>query len=124
MSPPNAERIRLSEKFERIHEPWKPKIVGEVNDAYVKLVKFEGEFLWHTHENEDELFLVLRGGFRLCLRDREIRLGAGELAVVPRGVEHRPVAEEGAEVLLLEPKTTLNTGTVRNARTVERPEWI
>jgi mannose-6-phosphate isomerase-like protein (cupin superfamily) len=117
------EKVNLSEKFSRIHEYWKPKIVGELNEAYVKLVKVQGEFVWHHHEMEDELFLVVKGKLIIELRDGEIRLEEGEFAVIPRGVEHRPVAAEEVHLLLLEPKTTVNTGNIQNERTVE-VEWI
>jgi mannose-6-phosphate isomerase-like protein (cupin superfamily) len=119
--PTNA--VNLAAKFDRIQEYWKPKIVAEVNDFYVKLVKFRGAFVWHHHEREDELFQVLKGRFRIELRDGVVDLRDGELAVIPRGIEHRPVADEEVHVLLLEPKTTVNTGSIQNERTVE-PEWI
>jgi len=112
------EKIDLAEAFTRFDDRWSPKIAGEVNDAHVKLVKLEGEFVWHRHEHEDELFLVVRGELTLRLRDGELRLGPGELAIVPRGVEHLPVADRETHVLLLEPKTTTNTGDVRDERTV------
>lgn len=115
--------MNLNEKFGRFSEHWKPKIVGEVNDFYLKLVKFQGEFLWHRHEAEDELFLVARGAFTVRLRDREVRLREGEFFVVPRGVEHMPVAQEEAHVVLLERKSTVNTGDAGGERTVP-PEWI
>ena len=95
------------------------RIVGEVNDAYVKLVKLKGEFVWHHHDGEDEMFLVIKGRFLMKLQDRDIQLEAGEFIIIPRGVEHMPVADEEVEVLLIEPKTTLNTGNVKNERTVE-----
>jgi mannose-6-phosphate isomerase-like protein (cupin superfamily) len=110
--------VNLAEMFERFPDFWSPKIVGEVNDAHVKLVKLKGEFVWHHHEREDELFLVVRGRLRLRLRDQDLVLGPGEFAIIPRGIEHLPVAEEETHVLLLEPKSTLNTGNVRNERTV------
>ncbi|MEE9163801.1 MAG: cupin domain-containing protein [Thermoplasmata archaeon] len=115
--------VNLAEKFASFDELWKPKIVGEVNDAYVKLVKVKGTFVWHQHEQEDELFFVVNGRMRLQLRTGDISLQAGEMAVVPRGVEHRPVAEEEAHVLLIEPKSTRNTGDVQDNRTTEA-EWI
>lgn len=117
------ESVNLAKKFARFKEHWKPKIVGKVNDAYVKLVKVKGSFVWHEHEGEDELFLLVKGRMRLQFRTGEITLKAGELAIVPRGVEHRPVAEEEAHVLLIEPKSTVNTGDVRDDRTTEA-EWI
>ncbi len=117
-------KIRLDDKLALFDEHWKPKVVGEVNECAVKLVKFQGEFVWHRHESEDELFLVLRGRFRMRLRDGDIELGENEMIIVPRGVEHMPVADEEVSVLLLEPKTTLNTGNVVNERTVPQPERI
>jgi mannose-6-phosphate isomerase-like protein (cupin superfamily) len=117
------EKIDLAAKLRLIDEPWSPRIVAELNDAHVKLVKLQGEFVWHHHEAEDELFLVLAGRLLMRFRDREVELGPGELIVVPKGVEHCPVAPEEAHVLLLEPKTTLNTGNLRNERTVEA-RWI
>ena len=110
-------KVTLSEKFAQFTEHWSPKIVGEVNDSYVKLVKFQGEFVWHHHQHEDELFLVVEGGFTMRLRDGDVELKAGDFYIVPRGVEHCPVAREECQVLLLEPKTTLNTGNVQNERT-------
>jgi mannose-6-phosphate isomerase-like protein (cupin superfamily) len=115
------QRVRLSEKFARFTEHWSPKVVGELNGQLVKLVKFQGAFAWHHHEQEDELFLVHRGAFRMEFRDRTVELTAGDFLVVPRGVEHRPVADEEVEVLLFEPASTLNTGNVRDARTVDAP---
>lgn len=118
------EKVNLVEKFSRFSEQWSPKIVGEVNDSYVKLVKFKGEFVWHHHEREDELFLVVKGRFTMRLRERDIQVGEGEFIIIPRGAEHKPVAEEECHVLLLEPKTTLNTGNVRNERTLPDLERI
>jgi mannose-6-phosphate isomerase-like protein (cupin superfamily) len=100
-------------------EYWSPRIVGEVNGSYVKLAKIKGEFLWHTHDHEDEMFLVVKGRLLLRLRDRDIILEEGEFFIVPRGVEHLPVAEEEVHIMLIEPKETLNTGNVKNERTVE-----
>jgi mannose-6-phosphate isomerase-like protein (cupin superfamily) len=113
------EKVNLSDKFRLFEEHWSPKIAGEVNDSYVKLVKFQGDFVWHKHEEEDEMFLVVKGSIVIRLRDGDVRLGEGEFVVIPRGVEHMPVAEEEAHVLLFEPKTVLNTGDVRNERTRE-----
>jgi mannose-6-phosphate isomerase-like protein (cupin superfamily) len=115
--------INLSQKFSLFHEFWSPRIVGELNDSHVKLVKLKGEFVWHRHENEDELFLVVKGRLLIQLRDRDLWLEEGEFAIIPKGVEHCPAAEEEAQVLLLEPKSTRNTGDVENDRTVEA-EWI
>jgi mannose-6-phosphate isomerase-like protein (cupin superfamily) len=116
------ETVNLADKLALFREPWKPKIVGELNGQQVKLVKFQGEFVWHHHADEDELFLVVKGRFRMEFRDQQVWLKEGELLIVPRGVEHRPVAEEEAHVLLFEPTSTLNTGNVRNERTVEHLE--
>lgn len=116
--------VNLGEKFRLFDDFWSPKIVGELNDFYVKLVKLKGEFVWHHHEAEDELFLVVKGRLLLRLRDRDVWLNEGEFAIVPRGVEHLPIAQEEVHVLLVEPKTTLNTGNVRNERTVEHLETI
>lgn len=114
------EKINLREKLALFQEHWSPKIVGEVNDSFVKVVKLKGEFVWHHHEAEDELFFVVRGRLLIRFRDRDVWLEEGEMLVVPRGVEHQPVAEEEAHVLLFEPKSTLNTGNVRDERTVEQ----
>ena len=114
----DIKKVRLEEKFNLFADRWSPKIVGEINDSYVKLVKLKGEFVWHHHEAEDELFLVVKGSLLIKLRDRDIRLEEGEFVIIPRGVEHLPIAEEEAHVILLEPKTTLNTGDVHNERTV------
>ena len=118
------EKVNLAEKFAHFSAHWQPKVVGELNGQQVKLVKFAGPFVWHHHEHEDELFLVVRGRFRMELRDRAIELAAGEFLVVPRGVEHRPVADEEVEVLLFEPAATLNTGNVRDERTVAELERL
>lgn len=112
------EKVNLAEKFGYFADHWSPKIIGEVGDCQVKLVKFQGEFVWHAHETEDEMFLVVSGSFVMRLRDGDIPLQAGEFLIVPHGVEHLPVAVQEVQVLLFEPKTTLNTGNVRNERTV------
>ena len=119
-----TERVRLSEKFARFTEHWSPKVVGELNGQQVKLVKFQGAFTWHHHEHEDELFLVHRGAFRMEFRDRIVELSEGDFLIVPRGVEHRPVADDEVEVMLFEPASTLNTGNVREARTIDTPERL
>jgi mannose-6-phosphate isomerase-like protein (cupin superfamily) len=106
------------------NETWKPKVVASLNGQEVKLVKFLGEFVWHHHDNEDELFMVIKGRFRMDFEDRQVWIEAGELIVVPHGVEHRPYAEEEVEVMLFEPATTLNTGNVQNERTVAQPDRI
>jgi mannose-6-phosphate isomerase-like protein (cupin superfamily) len=117
-------KVNLAEKFSLFDEPWSPKIVAELDNAYVKVVKLEGEFVWHHHDDEDELFWVVSGRLRMELRDGDVILEPGELLVVPKGVEHRPVAEGETHVVLIEPKTTLNTGNVRNERTVGELERI
>lgn len=116
--------VNLARKFALFQDHWSPKIVGELNDSYIKLAKLKGEFVWHQHEQEDELFLVVKGRLLIKLRDRDLWLNEGEFVVIPRGVEHLPVAAEEVHVLLLEPKSTLNTGEVRNERTVDDPERI
>jgi mannose-6-phosphate isomerase-like protein (cupin superfamily) len=115
--------VNLEDKFGRIGEHWSPKILAKLNDYHVKAVKLQGEFVWHKHDETDELFLVTKGSLLLRFRDRDVTLGPGELLVVPRGAEHLPVAEEECEVLLIEPAGTPNTGDAGGARTVE-PEWI
>jgi mannose-6-phosphate isomerase-like protein (cupin superfamily) len=116
-----VEIVNLAEKFARIHDYWNPRIAGELNDSYVKLVKLRGEFVWHHHEAEDELFLVVAGRLRMQLRDGDRDLGPGELVIVPRGVEHCPLAlTDEVHVVLLEPKTTVNTGNVVDVRTVRQ----
>jgi len=116
-------KVNLSDKLARFQDLWSPKTVGAVNDCHVKLVKLRGEFVWHSHEAEDELFLVLQGTLRMQFRDREIAIEAGEFIIVPRQTEHRPVADDEVHVLLLEPKSTVNTGTAGGERTRET-EWI
>jgi len=116
-------KVNLAEKLALIGEHWSPKAVGAVNDFHVKLVKLAGEFVWHAHEQEDELFLVLSGTLRMQLRDGELRVGPGELVIVPHGTEHRPVADGEVHVLLLEPATTVNTGTAGGERT-RAVEWL
>ena len=118
------EKVNLEEKFSRIHEFWKPYIAAELNGQLVKLDKLKGEFLWHHHDNEDEMFLVVKGRFRIEFRDKTVWLEEGEFIVVPRGVEHRPVADEEAWILLFEPASTLNTGNVVNERTLSELERV
>lgn len=110
------EKVNLAEKFALIGEYWRPKVVGELNDQEVKLVKFQGEFPWHHHEAEDEMFLAVKGNFRIEFRDKTVELAPGEFVIVPRGVEHRPVAEREVEVLLFEPKNVLNTGNITDEK--------
>jgi len=115
--------VNLNEKFNLFNEQWSPKIAGELNDSYVKLAKVQGEFVWHHHENEDELFLVIQGTLIIKLRERDLTIREGEFVIIPRGMEHMPVAEEEVWIMMLEPKSTSNTGNVENERTVEA-EWI
>jgi mannose-6-phosphate isomerase-like protein (cupin superfamily) len=119
-----VEPVNLAQKFSQFSDYWSPKIIVEVNDFHVKLVKLKGEFVWHQHEHEDELFLVVKGTLLIKLRDRDIWLREGELAVIPKGVEHLPIADDEVHVILLEPKTTLNTGDVQSERTVTQPQQI
>jgi mannose-6-phosphate isomerase-like protein (cupin superfamily) len=118
------EKVTLAEKFTLFNDYWNPKIVGELNDSYVKLAKFKGEFVWHQHENEEEMFLVVKGQLLIKFRDKDVWINEGEFLVVPKGVEHMLVAEEEVHVLLLEPKTTLNTGNQVNEKTVTDLESI
>jgi mannose-6-phosphate isomerase-like protein (cupin superfamily) len=117
-------KVNLAEKFSRFSDAFSPRIAGELNDSYVKLAKVKGEFVWHQHEAEDEMFLVVKGRLTIRLRDGDVSLGPGEFLIVPHGVEHCPVADEETHIVLIEPKTTLNTGDVRNQRTVEKLERI
>lgn len=127
-------KINLRDKLSLIKDQWNPRIVGELNGQYLKLVKFAGPFTWHHHETEDEMFLVVKGRFRMEFREnasdsspgtqRDVWLEQGEFIIVPRGVEHRPVAEEEAEVLLFEPASTLNTGNVQDKFTVPKLDWL
>ena len=116
--------VNLKHKFTLFQDYWSPKIAGELNDSHIKLVKLKGQFVWHQHEHEDELFLVVKGHLLIKLRDRDIHLAEGEFVVIPKGVEHLPIADEEVHVLLLEPKSTINTGDVQNERTVTDVQWI
>jgi len=118
------EVVNLESKLAQFSECWSPKIVGEVNDSHVKLVKLTGEFVWHHHDAEDEMFLVLKGRLRMRTPEGDLSIGPGEFVIVPHGVEHLPVAETETHVLLFEPRTTLNTGNLVNERTVAAPERI
>ena len=118
------DKVNLLEKFGLFRETYKPRIVGDLNDHQVKVVKLKGDFLWHHHENEDELFLVVKGRMRMGLRSGDVELSEGELFIVPKGVEHKPSAEEECWVVLIEPGTTLNTGNVVGERTVARLERL
>ncbi len=115
MSAPD--KVSLREAFARFTDHWNPRIAGELNGQQIRLAKFQGEFVWHQHADEDELFLVVNGRFRMEFRDRTVELGEGEFLIVPRGVEHRPVADEEVHVLLFEPASTLNTGDASDSRT-------
>ena len=112
--------VSLNDKFSLISDYWNPRILGEVNDNYIKAVKLKGEFVWHHHDHEDELFLVTKGTLRMKFREREMLVREGEFIIVPHGVEHCPVADEEVHLLLMEPKSTLNTGNVTNERTVAK----
>lgn len=118
------EKINISEKLELFQDHWNPRIVGELNGQQVKLAKFQGEFVWHKHDQEDELFLVLKGKFTMEFRDRRVELKVGEFLIVPRGVEHRPVAAEEVAVMLFEPADTLNTGDQQGEMTREKLDWV
>jgi|SRR5215210_1200909 len=118
------DKVNLKQKLASFTDHWSPKVVAELNGQHVKLAKFQGPFIWHHHDDEDELFLVVKGRFRMELRDGDIWLEEGDFLVVPRGVEHRPVAEEEVHVMLFEPASTLNTGNVENDRTVRDLERI
>ncbi|HTY40389.1 MAG TPA: cupin domain-containing protein [Thermoanaerobaculia bacterium] len=118
------DKVNLLQKFSLFADQWKPKIVGDVNDHQIKVVKLRGDFVWHSHEKEDELFLVVKGRLRIGLRTGDVELSEGELFIVPRGTEHRPSADEECWVVLMEPRTTLNTGDVRDERTVAHLDRI
>jgi mannose-6-phosphate isomerase-like protein (cupin superfamily) len=119
-----TDKVNLEQKLSLFDEHWQPKIVGELNGQHVKLVKFQGPFVWHKHDAEDEMFLVLAGEFDMELRDKTVRLRKGEFLIVPKGVEHRPVAEKEARVMLFEPVSTVNTGDAGGPRTVASPQRI
>ena len=116
-------KVNIGDKFHLFQEHWQPKIVGELNDFYVMLVKLEGEFVWHHHEQEDEMFFVVKGELLMRLREKEIMVKEGEFIIIPKGVEHLPVANDEVHILLVEPKSTLNTGNVQNERTA-KARWI
>ena len=118
------EKVNLASKLQGITEEWTPKIVGELNGQYVKLVKAEGEFIWHRHEHEDELFYVVDGRLDIHIRGNSVHLSPGEFVIIPKGIEHKPCAPEGAQLLIFEPVSTLNTGNVRDERTVDNLESI
>lgn len=116
--------INLAEKFGKFTEHWSPKVIGQVNDLHIKIAKIQGEFVWHSHEDTDELFMVNKGRLTIRYRDGAATLGPGDIHVVPKGVEHQPVAEEECEIIMIEPAGTLNTGDAGGERTVEDPSWI
>jgi len=118
------EIVNLDEKLSKVKEFWRPKIVGELNDSYVKVVKFKGAFVWHHHDEEDEMFLVVKGRMKMRFRDHDVFVSTGEFIIVPKGVDHMPEADEEVHIVLLEPKTTLNTGNVRNERTMVELERL
>ena len=118
------DKINLNQKLSLFHEHWSPKIVGEMNDSYIKLAKLQGEFDWHHHDNEDELFFVVKGQLTIKFRDKDLVLSAGELVVIPKGVDHLPIAAEEVHVMLIEPKGTLNTGNVVTEKTKQVLERI
>ena len=120
----SVDKVNIKDRFALFDEHWSPKIVGELNGQHVKLVKLLGEFVWHHHDEEDELFLLVKGRFRMEFRDRSVTLEEGEFIVVPRGVEHRPVADEEAHILLFEPASTLNTGNIRGEMSVAKLDRI
>ena len=118
------EKVNILQKLSQFSDHWNPRIIGELNGQQVKLAKFKGSFIWHHHENEDELFLVIKGSFRMEFRDKTVELKEGEFLIVPRGVEHKPVADEEVQILLFEPTSTLNTGNIQNEFTVSQPSKI
>lgn len=118
------EKINILEKLSLFHDHWSPKIVGEINESHVKLAKLRGEFVWHHHDHEDEMFLVIKGKLLMKLKDKDLELNEGEFVIIPKGVEHLPVANEEVHLMLFEPKSTLNTGNLKNERTVEKLESI
>lgn len=118
------DKVKLAEKFELFAEHWSPKIVGELNGQNVKLAKFKGEFVWHKHDNEDEMFFVVDGTLKIEFRDKTVILNKDEFIIVPKGVQHKPIAENEVLVMLFEPATTLNTGDVENELTKSKLDWI
>lgn len=119
-----VDKVNLQDKLSRFSDHWSPKIVGQVNDFHVKLVKIQGEFVWHHHDDEDEMFYVIHGRLTMRFRDRDVTVEPGEFIIVPKGIEHLPVAEEEVHLMLIEPASTVNTGNVASERTVAAPEWI
>lgn len=118
------EKVNITEKLNAFHDHWNPRIVGELNGQQVKAVKLKGEFIWHHHDHEDELFLVIKGTLKMELREKTVLINPGEFIIVPHGVEHKPIADEEVEILLFEPASTLNTGNIKNERTKNNLEVI
>jgi len=118
------DKVNIAEKFRYFTDLWSPKIVGELNNFHVKLVKIAGEFVWHQHDVEDEMFLVIQGSLLMQMRDKDVYINEGEFIIIPHGVEHKPVAESECQIMLFEPKGTLNTGNVQDEKTVEVLEWV
>ena len=118
------DKVNVKDKFSQFNEHWQPKIVGELNGQYVKLAKLKGEFVWHQHELEDEMFMVIKGQLLIKLRDRDVVLNPGEFFIIPHGVEHIPIAEEEVQVMLFEPKSVINTGDVQSERTLDSSEFL
>lgn len=121
---PGSDIVKFPEKFARVAEHWSPKVVAQLNDLHVKIAKVEGEFVWHSHPETDELFLIHKGSLDMHYRDRVVTLNAGDLHIVPKGVEHRPVAATECEIIMIEPAGTMNTGDAGGDRTVDEPPWI
>ena len=117
-------KVNINEKLSAVEEFWSPKIIGELNNQHIKVVKVKDSFIWHKHEKEDELFMVIKGKLKIHLRDKTIHLNEGEFFIVEKGVEHKPAADEEVHILLFEPAGTLNTGNVKNERTISEPERI
>ncbi len=118
------DKVNIKDKFSQFNEHWQPKIVGELNGQYVKLAKLKGEFVWHQHETEDELFMVIKGQLLIKLRDRDVILNPGEFFIIPHGVEHIPIAEEEVQVMLFEPRSVVNTGNIQDERTLDISEFL
>ena len=118
------DKINIAQKLALFTDYWNPRIAGELNGQHIKLAKFKGEFVWHKHENEDEMFLVIKGGFTMELRDKTIDIKEGELIIIPKGTEHRPVAKDEVHIMLFEPVSTLNTGNVQNELTKDSLETL
>ena len=118
------DKVNLKDKLKKFDQLWSPKIIGEMNELYIKVAKLKGEFVWHHHDNEDELFYVVKGKLVIKLRNKDIELEEGEFFIIPKGIEHLPVAGEEVHVMLFEPKSTLNTGNLRNERTQDNLDWI